>query len=63
MVVSTRREYAAFRQSNDSEDFARWGRAQRLTFATEPLVRGTRSLGGGLIPMRNVYMFHPKNGS
>jgi hypothetical protein len=57
MVISTHKAYAAFRQSNSSEDFVRWGRAQQLTLATNPLVRGTVSLGGGLISVRNHYLF------
>lgn len=54
MVVSARRAYVAFRSSNSSADFTAWGSAQRLTFASSPLVRGTRSMGGGLIPLRNA---------
>jgi hypothetical protein len=55
MVISTRLAYEAFRDNHT--EFDRWGASQRLTFATNPLVRETRSLGGGLIPARNYYMF------
>lgn len=54
MVISSRKAYDAFRRSNNSADFAAWGKAQRLTFAASPLVRGTRSHGGGLVPLRNL---------
>jgi hypothetical protein len=57
MVISTSKAYAAFRQSNGGPEFDRWGASQRVTFATNPLVRGTCSLGGGLVPARNHYMF------
>jgi hypothetical protein len=57
MVINDRKAYAAFRHSNSNEDFDRWGAAAELTRRTNPLVRGTRSLGGGLIPAKNYYMF------
>jgi hypothetical protein len=57
MVISARHAYAAFRQSNGNEDFDRWGAANQLTRGTNPLVRGTVSLGGGLIPVKNYYLF------
>jgi hypothetical protein len=57
MVISASRAYAAFRSSNGSAEFDRWGAANQLTRNTNPLVRGTVSLGGGLIPARNYYMF------
>jgi hypothetical protein len=57
MVISSSKAYAAFRQSNDSGEFTHWGAANEVTRRTNPLVRGTRSLGGGLIPARNYYLF------
>jgi hypothetical protein len=57
MVISSSKAYAAFRQSNGSGDFTRWGASNEVTRRTNPLVRGTRSLGGGLIPARNYYLF------
>lgn len=60
-VVSERRAYAAYaaplsalaRSVRDAA-FATWGAAQRLTTVTAPLVRGTRAMGGGLVPLRNA---------
>lgn len=52
MIISERRAYAAFRASNSTPDFERWGAAQDVTSTTAPLVRGSRSLGGGLVPLR-----------
>ncbi len=57
MIISARHRYADFRASNTTEDFERWGASNRLTAATNPLVRGTRSLGGGMIPLKNVLLF------
>jgi hypothetical protein len=57
MVINDLKAYAAFRQSNGSEDFDHWKGAAEITRRTNPLVRGTRSLGGGLIPARNYYLF------
>lgn len=54
-VVSERSAYRTYRDSNsDSAAFAKWGAAYDLTRATQPLVRGTRSLGGGLVPVWNL---------
>ncbi|MGW2710756.1 hypothetical protein ACWC4J_17450 [Streptomyces sp. NPDC001356] len=55
MVISNGKAYAAFRQSNSNEDFDRWGAAAEVTRRTNPLVRNTRSMGGGLIPLKNAY--------
>jgi hypothetical protein len=56
MVISERREYATYRKSvNGSKEFAQWGASQQLTTATAPRVRGTRSLGGGLLMVRYAY--------
>jgi hypothetical protein len=57
MVVNDLKAYEAFRQSNSDEDWDRWGAAAEITRRTQPLVRGTRSLGGGLIPLKNYYLF------
>jgi hypothetical protein len=57
MVVNNLKAYDAFRQSNSDEDWERWKGAAEITRRTNPLVRGTRSLGGGLIPVKNYYLF------
>lgn len=57
MVISNGNAYAAFRQSNGNSDFDRWKGAAEMTRRTNPLVRGTVSLGGGLVPVSNVYLF------
>ncbi|MFD4646358.1 hypothetical protein ACFRJ3_35035 [Streptomyces sp. NPDC056696] len=57
MVINDLKAYAAFRKSNSTPDFDRWGAAAELTRRTNPLVRGTRSLGGGLITVKNYYLF------
>ncbi|MFI0553457.1 hypothetical protein [Streptomyces scabiei] len=57
MVITARKAYEAFRHSNSNEDFDRWGASNELTRRTHPLVRGTVSLGGGLIPVKNYYLF------
>ncbi|MYX26090.1 hypothetical protein GTY75_05300 [Streptomyces sp. SID8381] len=55
MVINDRKAYAEFRQSNSDADWYRWGAAAELTRRTNPLVRGTVSMGGGLIPLKNAY--------
>jgi hypothetical protein len=57
MVISNDKAYAAFRQSNRDEHWDHWKGAAELTRRTHPLVRGSRSLGGGLIPVKNYYLF------
>ncbi|MFF3416788.1 hypothetical protein ACFYW9_19125 [Streptomyces sp. NPDC002698] len=57
MVINDRKAYAAFRESNTDEDFARWGAEAELTRRTQPMVRGTVAMGGGLIPAKNYYLF------
>jgi hypothetical protein len=53
MVISERRANAAYHKSiNGREEFDRWGAAQRLATATQPLRRGTVSNAGGLVPLR-----------
>lgn len=58
MIIISRHAYADFSSATDDATrdaaFDRWGAAQDLTRATQPLVRGTRSMGGGLIPLRNA---------
>lgn len=59
-VVCSTAAYTAHRfapAEDSSATFARWGAAQDLTRATRPLVKGTRSLGGGLIPLANLVLF------
>ncbi|WP_435270957.1 hypothetical protein [Streptomyces sp. 1222.5] len=57
MVINDLKAYAAFRQSNSNEDWDHWKGAAEITRRTHPLVRGTVSLGGGLIPVKNYYLF------
>lgn len=59
MVISSSHAYAAFcapyvDATTRSDAFGQWGAAQGITRATSPMVRGTRSMGGGLIPLRNA---------
>jgi hypothetical protein len=57
MVISERHAYSAYRKTvYGREEFAFWGASQRLTTASQPLARGTRSNGGGLIPLRYALM-------
>lgn len=58
MVISERMAYDVYtkhRHNTDRWEF--WGASQQLTTATHPLVRGTVSLGGGMIPLKNVMLF------
>jgi hypothetical protein len=55
MVISERHAYQAMRKNH--KEWGRWGASQRLTHATNPLVRNTRSMGGELISLRNVLLF------
>lgn len=53
--------YAAYRYAARSADtdelFRAWSAAQELTRQTRPLVRGTRNMVGGLIPLANLVLF------
>lgn len=54
MVISEPATLAAHNANpNDSVTWDRWAAASQLRRMTHPLIRGTRSLGGGLIPLRN----------
>lgn len=58
MVISMNREYAAYRKTiNGSKEFVRWGAAQRLTFSSAPMMRGTTNNVGGLVPLRYASMY------
>lgn len=57
MVISSSKAYTAYRKSYDTGDFEHWGASQAVTHRTNPLVRGTQSLGGGLVPARHHYLF------
>lgn len=54
MVISERLLLAAEDAQHSDANWERWAGACALTRATHPLVRGTVSLGGGLIPLRNA---------
>lgn len=57
MVISERaRLEAHMARPNDSAKWELWAAASELRRMTNPYVRGTVSMGGGLIPLRN--MFH-----
>lgn len=60
MIISERHAYAAFRDSSTTPDFRRWGASQDLRNRTAPRVRGTRSMGGGLLPLRNAWHLYPR---
>ncbi|MGW5773145.1 hypothetical protein ACWEVY_28835 [Streptomyces longwoodensis] len=57
MVISNAKACAAFHATNSDEDWDAWKLAAELTRLTEPRVRGTRSLGGGLLTVKNYYLF------
>lgn len=58
MIIASRHAYVAFTSATDNaardHAFDVWGASQDLTRATQPLVRGTRSMGGGLLPLCNA---------
>lgn len=57
MVISSKKAYATYCKGYGQGDFERWGASNAITRRTNPLVRGTRTLGGGLSSVQNHYLF------
>jgi len=55
MVISERLAYKASFKSPAGYNL--WAASQQLTTATEPRVRNTRAMGGGLVPLRHLLPF------